>query len=288
MNRISVALSSLLMINTVDTFVYAYILKRYQYIMQINLISFFFQAEDGIRDYKVTWSSDVCSSDLRSAAIWFSVSILLYIMFYKWIDRLFQAKPALTGKLFYSALTVFVLFAMIIIVTASRSLMTLFWAVLLLHLVYVIYIHLRRVEPKAPVADHRAKNFFTRGMYRLMEVLHIPVKEFGYFLSFNIVAVLGLIIYLLSIFNMDVAWNVGPFPFVLLAFAVLGGFGNLITAASVRINVNLHLIILLLAIFLPTKETHLVRTFDITNQQAMGAFKKRQDINEYFRNWVNQ
>src|SRR5256885_4637073 len=26
---------------------------------------FFFQAEDGIRDYKVTWSSDVCSSDLR-------------------------------------------------------------------------------------------------------------------------------------------------------------------------------------------------------------------------------
>src|SRR5688500_19320895 len=65
MNRISVALSSLLMINTVDTFVYAYILKRYQYIMQINLISFFFQAEDGIRDYKVTWSSDVCSSDLR-------------------------------------------------------------------------------------------------------------------------------------------------------------------------------------------------------------------------------
>src|SRR6266446_7919429 len=28
---------------------------------------FFFQAEDGIRDYKVTWSSDVCSSDLGEA-----------------------------------------------------------------------------------------------------------------------------------------------------------------------------------------------------------------------------
>src|SRR5256886_4557708 len=26
--------------------------------------SFFFQAEDGIRDLTVTWSSDVCSSDL--------------------------------------------------------------------------------------------------------------------------------------------------------------------------------------------------------------------------------
>src|ERR1022692_2590207 len=29
---------------------------------------FFFQAEDGIRDYKVTWSSDVCSSDLECRA----------------------------------------------------------------------------------------------------------------------------------------------------------------------------------------------------------------------------
>src|SRR5260221_161094 len=28
---------------------------------------FFFQAEDGIRDHCVTWSSDVCSSDLRDA-----------------------------------------------------------------------------------------------------------------------------------------------------------------------------------------------------------------------------
>src|SRR3989454_51046 len=30
-------------------------------------VLFFFQAEDGIRDYKVTWSSDVCSSDLEEA-----------------------------------------------------------------------------------------------------------------------------------------------------------------------------------------------------------------------------
>src|SRR5690606_31357796 len=29
------------------------------------LFFFFFQAEDGIRDFHVTWSSDVCSSDLQ-------------------------------------------------------------------------------------------------------------------------------------------------------------------------------------------------------------------------------
>lgn len=223
----------------------------------------------------------------RSAAIWFSISLLAYIIIFKWIDKLFQNKATLTRIIFYTSLAVFVLAAIIIVITASRSLMTLFWAIVMLHLVYLIYIHLRRVEPDPPVADQHGNNFFTRSIYRLMRVLHIPPKEFGYFLSFNIVALLGLIIYILSIFNMDVAWNVGPFPFVLLAFAVLGGFGNLITAASVRINVNLHLIILLLAIFLPTKETHRIRTFD-TSEHMMGAFKKRQDINEYFRNWVNQ
>src|SRR5205085_8028045 len=31
-------------------------------------IVFFFQAEDGIRDLTVTWSSDVCSSDLHAVA----------------------------------------------------------------------------------------------------------------------------------------------------------------------------------------------------------------------------
>src|SRR5437016_8097253 len=34
------------------------------YIFSSSLFFFFFQAEDGIRDWSVTWSSDVCSSDL--------------------------------------------------------------------------------------------------------------------------------------------------------------------------------------------------------------------------------
>src|SRR5256884_1366126 len=35
------------------------------HISPATLRAFFFQAEDGIRDVAVTWSSDVCSSDLR-------------------------------------------------------------------------------------------------------------------------------------------------------------------------------------------------------------------------------
>src|SRR5437016_10878634 len=38
------------------------------YIFSSSLFFFFFQAEDGIRDWSVTWSSDVCSSDLGFGA----------------------------------------------------------------------------------------------------------------------------------------------------------------------------------------------------------------------------
>src|SRR5438445_4367399 len=41
---------------------YVYLSGRYR--RCCSLVLFFFQAEDGIRDIGVTWSSDVCSSDL--------------------------------------------------------------------------------------------------------------------------------------------------------------------------------------------------------------------------------
>src|SRR5690606_40506941 len=40
----------------------------YKSILTVFVVFFFFQAEDGIRDFHVTWSSDVCSSDLPPAS----------------------------------------------------------------------------------------------------------------------------------------------------------------------------------------------------------------------------
>ena len=225
-----------------------------------------------------------------AAVSWFIASLLAYILLYKFIDRLFESHTRTSKIVFYTLLGLFVITALMNIIWKSRSLMNLFWTVLILHLIYVIYIHLRRAEPKEPVSEDGAEkgNLFRRALYRVMDALYVPRKESGYFISFNIVAILGLLVYLVAIFNMHLAWNIGPFPFVLLAFAVLGGFGNLITAASVRANVNFHLIIFLLAFLIPSRETHKVRTFAITEKQSLAPFKKRQDINEYFHKWVNQ
>jgi hypothetical protein len=80
---------------------------------------------------------------------------------------------------------------------------------------------------------------------------------------------------------------IGPFPFVLLAFAVLTGIINVFTALSVRANVNFHLIIFLLAALLPVSETHYIRTFDLNKNLPDTVFQQRQDIREYYTRWIN-
>jgi hypothetical protein len=80
---------------------------------------------------------------------------------------------------------------------------------------------------------------------------------------------------------------IGPFPFVLLAFGVLAGIGNIITALSVRANLNFHLIIFLLAAFIPARETHYIRTFHIPANLPDTVFQQRQGIREYYSRWIS-
>ncbi len=93
-------------------------------------------------------------------------------------------------------------------------------------------------------------------------------------------------VYILTIRSIEVSWQLGPFPLVLLAFAVLLGFGNIITALSVKLNINLHFIIFIVAFLLGSKETHYVRTKRFETAARHGIYNQRQDVQTYARNWV--
>jgi hypothetical protein len=192
----------------------------------------------------------------------------------------------LSRLLFYILLGIFLLAAAMVIINTKASILSLLWVLLLLHAVFTMYINLRKTLPQNNNAPARPF-ILKRWMYGMMDFLRIPRVETGYFSWFNIMATAGLIVYLLTINSIAVSWQIGPFPLVLLAFAVLLGFGNILTALSVKTNINLHFIFFILAFLLGSKETHYVRTkrFDTPAQQ--GIYNQRQDILTYFKNWVS-
>ncbi len=155
------------------------------------------------------------------------------------------------------------------------------WALLFLHAVYLFYINLRS-QKKDKWGMMRKDSWYHRFMYRIMDWVRIPRKEIGYFQWFNLICLIGLCIYCAAFINLHTAKMIGPFPFVLLAFAVLGGIGNIVAAISVKFSVNFHVLLILLALLVGSKETHLVRTKSFDKPVNKGIYHQRQDILTYF------
>ncbi|MFT3826467.1 MAG: hypothetical protein QM731_21280 [Chitinophagaceae bacterium] len=199
-----------------------------------------------------------------------------------------QRKPA--RIIFYCLLAIFIIVTIIVALVPKGNLLMLLWTLLILHAVYLFYINLRRLQITEKILEAKnqdSPSWLTQRIFKVMDFLSVPRAEIGYFNWFNIVSLIGLIIYILTINKMQVAWQIGPLPFVLLAFAVLLGFGNILTALSVKISVNLHFIVFLVALCVGSKETHYIRTKAFDNTAKRGIFSKRQDIYTYFNNWVN-
>ncbi|ULQ55313.1 hypothetical protein KJS94_11740 [Flavihumibacter rivuli] len=161
-------------------------------------------------------------------------------------------------------------------------------------LFYMLYINLRRKRlqrpPEETTVDERPATL--KGIGRLrsetMRFLHFPREEFNYFFWFNLISLTGLIIYIAAIVHYPTSTAIGPVPFIILAFSVLLGFGNILTVLSVKFRINLHLIVFLLAAFLPTRELHRVRTVSLAGRNVdKDVLLKRQSIAEYFRRFVS-
>jgi len=168
----------------------------------------------------------------------------------------------------------------------------LFAMIIWLMIIYTLYINLRRkiVEEDAlkKMVEIAGKDTGVIGLLKkIMAYIHLDQKEIGYFLWFNIICSLGLLAYLAAIISYRVSVAFGPLPLVLLAFAVLLGFGNMITSLSVKSGINFHFIIFLVAAIFTTPENHAVRTALIHERNGdVSIFKKRQNIQQYFNNWM--
>ena len=151
------------------------------------------------------------------------------------------------------------------------------------HIVFIFYINLRRIQiEKKPTLKIILSS--PTWFEKTMTWFCIPLKEAGYFRWLLFIGLGGMLFYLLSIFFLGFARHIGPFPFMILGFAVLLGFGNIVTAFSVRSKVNFHFILLLLAFFLGLKETHYVRILHL--DQGANNYSERPDLAAYLSAWL--
>ncbi len=110
--------------------------------------------------------------------------------------------------------------------------------------------------------------------------------EWKIFKWFNLATLLALGIYFLAIFNLPFSRFLSPFPFALLAFGILLGFGNLVALFSTKLKINFHFIFFMLVVLVGfISEPHNVR---IQKAPVDGGqvFNKRDDLHNYFNKWT--
>lgn len=163
--------------------------------------------------------------------------------------------------------------------------------VILMLVVYMLYINLRRhrmeeLMRKTGMGESEASQ--GSALFRkLMAFYHLPAVERNYFVAFNLICGFGLAAYLAGIFFLSASNRIGPFPFLLLAFTVLLGFGSIITALSCKYGISLHFFIILFGALLPTPDHHRVRLTSLSARQvAPDIYQQRADIKTYFTEWV--
>jgi hypothetical protein len=107
------------------------------------------------------------------------------------------------------------------------------------------------------------------------------------FMWFNLISLLAMVIYLATIFNLRFSIFISSFPFVMLAFGILLGFGNFISLLSVKLKINFHFLFITAIFVLGILfEPHGIR---IANRDSNDQiFKSRQSLSEFFQNWIRK
>ncbi|HVG40561.1 MAG TPA: patatin-like phospholipase family protein [Chitinophagaceae bacterium] len=223
-----------------------------------------------------------------AAVIIFLVALIILYFINRWIQDKQASKP-MFRKAFWVLLIVFIVLIIVVSFFKKISILALLALLILMHVVFLFYINLRRLEVEENKDSEKIPVDREEGQYRsvlvkLMDYFCVPRKEKGYFKWYLIIGVLGVIFYLAAINSLSFARGIGPFPFIILAFGVLLAFGNIVTAFSVRFSVNFHFLLFILAFVLGMGETHYVRTLDL--DKNVNEYALRPSLQTYLTAWL--
>ena len=123
------------------------------------------------------------------------------------------------------------------------------------------------------------------GVFKKVRYILRHKEDRQYFRLFQAVSAVAIIVYMATINFMPVSLAIGSFPFLLLAFGILLGIGNIITTFSVLARFNFHLLFFVFSVLLGKfVDPHFTALKKKENPAVL--FSERQTLKEYFVNWV--
>jgi predicted acylesterase/phospholipase RssA len=194
----------------------------------------------------------------------------------------------------FRLITYSVLIAAILSVMIVRNFWGLVVFLVILQMGLVLLLILRRdiTEARGETVNYyspkRNDPSITTGSPLFRKMRHIIVNDDDdrYFIGFNIISLLAASVYFSAIVSVNVSVMIGSFPFILLAFGVLLGIGNFITLVSVFARFNFHLVVFVSAMLIGNfVDPHRAAVSKKENETAY--FRSRQNLREYFLNWLN-
>jgi hypothetical protein len=124
-------------------------------------------------------------------------------------------------------------------------------------------------------------------LLKKMRRLFFDREDRAYFIAFNIISALALLVYVFGLNSVLFSVKMGTVPVVLTAFGLIVGFINLISTASVFARFNFHIVIIVFGFVAGLfKEQYYVQLTKKADTAIL--FNQRQDLKEYFENWIKQ
>jgi hypothetical protein len=121
-------------------------------------------------------------------------------------------------------------------------------------------------------------------VYFLWGLIKISQSEKAFFIVFNLISGVAVILYFMGVFSIKWAVLLGSLNFAILAFGILVGFFQLVSLLSINNRINFHIIFLLLVIvFGFGREPHYARLLQRSEENKN---KVRPDLKTYFNSWL--
>lgn len=207
------------------------------------------------------------------------------IPYYFWLNKFFERrfKVIRVNRLFLITLLIIITGSTLITLNISRYSWLVIVMLLILQACFIVLVVTRR---EALQQHKKELSTATGKTNRLAKILGIPQEEVRFHITFLLISLVALTVYLACTLNVGFAVGLGTFPFVLLAFSVFLGFGFILAFISIRIGINIHLIFLILIfLFGQWTERHHVALIE-KKQTIKESFANKASVKDYFIQWV--